>query len=133
MKNLYDAQVFLNRNFGIPSEQVALVGSTYSLGHGNDLDILVLGDMYALSNTLEGMGWTRETLFIHYDNTDFISLRKDNVNLLLTDDQEFFERFKLAAEVCKVLNLADRRARILVHRVVRDGLSSEEAHLATGY
>lgn len=54
------------------------------------------------------------------------AVRRDNLNLMVTHDRAWFERYKVAMQVCKVLRLTNKEDRIAVCRVVRDGLSADE-------
>lgn len=100
---------------------IALVGSTYILGQGADVDVLVrVADMKSFAQRLEAEGWIREGN-ASYPVGDFISMRKDDFNLLLVEEEKYFNAWKLAAEVCKALKLHFKDDRVLVHRVVRDG------------
>lgn len=48
------------------------------------------------------------------------AVRKGNLNLMVTHDRVFFDGYKMAMEVCRVLNLTRKEDRIAVCRVVRD-------------
>lgn len=54
-------------------------------------------------------------------STTWYSLRKGNLNIIVTNDEEWFMRAVAATELCKALNLADKEHRIRVFRVIRDG------------
>jgi len=112
-----------------------MVGSTYILGSGNDLDYLFLVDSLADSSFLRNRGYTLEAE--QYDNTNkFLSWRNGNTNVLVTPCIDFFIDFLSAAEVCKYLRnkssegealMMERDVRVAVHRIVRDGLGWDEA------
>lgn len=51
------------------------------------------------------------------DNT-FYSLRKGNVNYIVTKNKEFANKHILATEVCKKLNLMDKKDRILLFKAI---------------
>lgn len=111
--------------------RVNIVGSTYILGAGKDIDVLVLCENKHDTLNVSGVvnsGWALET-DEKYEGSEFFSIRKGDVNLLLTDDEEFFDGFAMAAEVCKYLKLADRAQRVAVHRIIRDGFDAEDASL----
>lgn len=55
----------------------------------------------------------------------FRSLRKGNVNLILTDQREFFDLFVSATELAKRFNLREKADRIALFQVVLYGV---EAH-----
>lgn len=105
--------------------ETAAVGSTYILGQGADIDILVLvPNRFQFANRMEKDGWVLEGA-AHYPDNDFTSVRQGKYNVLITSDASWFARFKTAAEVCKALRLEDKEQRILVHSIVRDGMSAE--------
>lgn len=102
------------------------VGSAYILGEGKDVDYLVLvGSMSAAIDLLAKAGYVLEGAE-SYDTSTFSSLRKDGLNVLITQSFAFFEGFAQAAEVCKYLGLKDREQRVKVHRILLDGESSED-------
>lgn len=54
------------------------------------------------------------------------AVRRDNLNLMVTHDRGWYERYLTAMQACKVLRLTNKEDRIAVCRVVRDGLSADE-------
>lgn len=48
----------------------------------------------------------------------FVSLRNGVVNLLITDSEKFFDRFKSATLACKYLNLMDKSNRVALFRTI---------------
>lgn len=93
-----------------------LVGSTGHNGEGNDYDVVVLvDDLPKMKDGLISLGWDNESDWVDnsYPNS-FISMRKGNFNLLLTEGIEFFQRMKNSAKVirkvqsiCGILNRED--------------------------
>jgi hypothetical protein len=77
---------------------------------------------------LFGDGWI--TCGGEYDDQDdkWGAIRKDNVNLIVTVDPAWYERAKLANEVCYALRLQDKGDRVVVYRVVRDGYDQQQAN-----
>lgn len=77
---------------------------------------------------LFGTGW--DTCSGEYDDQDdkWGAIRKDNVNLIVTVDPDWYARAKLANEVCVALKLQDKADRIVVYRVVLDGYDAEQAN-----
>lgn len=69
-----------------------------------------------------------------YDDQDdkWGAIRKDNLNLIVTVDEGWFERAKLANEVCCALKLMDKGDRVVVYQVVRDGYTADEANARRG-
>lgn len=79
------------------------VGSTSHNGEGGDYDVVVL--VYNLNVMVDGLillGWDNESYLVgnHYPNS-FISMRKGDFNLLLTENDEFFQRMKNSAKVIR--------------------------------
>jgi hypothetical protein len=52
---------------------------------------------------------------------DFVSWRKDDVNLIVTDDMEFYGKFMLASNLAKRFNLLDKADRIALFQGVMYG------------
>lgn len=109
--------------------KIVPVGS-YEVTDGaySDIDLLVLfsrgSDLVAVNQSFIDEGWTNDG-----SNTDnvsiFSSYRKiidtvsaNNTNLILTNDEDFFNRFEIAAMLCKRLNLHNKDERIFVHDVI---------------
>jgi len=112
----------------------ALVGSVAMFEEGNDLDFSVLVAVedikeYLTCHREEGKalhGWA----YTDYDTDgprQWAALRKGHVNLLITNSKEHHEGNITATQVCKALDLRDKRKRIIVHRIVRDGDCAELA------
>lgn len=71
-------------------------------------------------STLCDAGWELET-DDHYKDAQFLSFRRDNVNILLTWDEEFARRHHAATRVCKELNLMEKNQRISLFQAVLYG------------
>lgn len=109
----------------MPAEEVGDVDFAVLIGDGHEA-------MQYLDDTLnEGDGWD---WCGEYDTAlgEWGAIRRENVNLMITHSLAFFEGFKMAAQVCKVLRLQSKLDRMVVHRVVRDGMSADEARDALG-
>jgi hypothetical protein len=52
------------------------------------------------------------------EDQKFWSYRRDDLNLLITADHEFARRHKLATQVCKALNLLEKKDRITVFQAL---------------
>ena len=113
----------------------ALVGSTYIVGEGKDVDFLFyVPDLNEAAAFLHRKGCEAESE--KYDDINqFMSFRTRHsdigeVNILVTADPDFFYGFKQAAEVCKYLHgagvthMQSRAHRVKVHAIVRDGASA---------
>jgi hypothetical protein len=80
---------------------------------------------------LEAAGFRSESE--HYDNEDekgltrFLSYRRtgDNVNLIITSDQDFFERFLVATRLCTRLNLLNKPDREALFQAVLYGAEAK--------
>lgn len=65
-----------------------------------------------------------------YDTTSgkvlWRAVRRGDLNLIVTTDGDWYERYLTATEVCKALRIADKAKRIAVCQIVRDGRTAEE-------
>lgn len=106
-----------------------MIGSTYTLGQGRDIDFAVLVDdqsyFHKQPEWLVG-DWEREGAD-HYEGNIFVSYRQGDINIIVMEDLDVYTRFMTAMEVCKVLKLQTRRERVLVCRIVRDGMDAAQA------
>jgi hypothetical protein len=60
----------------------------------------------------------------------FISLRKGETNLIITESIVFYDGFALATKVCKELNLTYKPDRIMVHAAIIEKTFKEPTHRA---
>lgn len=103
--------------------EASLVGSTYILGEGNDVDIMWLVSDYQEATRLlikDGYEYDKD-----YEDDRFASLRKGEVNVIVTAEGLRYRNTLIAAEVCKYLKVWERDDRIAVHRIIRDGKTAE--------
>jgi hypothetical protein len=56
-----------------------------------------------------------------WDDADFMSFRKDEVNLIVTDKSEFFTNFELATNVARELKLDTRQKRVCLFQSILYG------------
>ena len=56
-----------------------------------------------------------------YVGSEFTSLLQGTINLIITDNKEFYDKFMLATHVCKSLNLLDKQERITVFQAILYG------------
>jgi len=85
-----------------------------------DEDVLVLTDnIKELIHDCDGVGF--EINFGDYKLVNFTSLRKGYINLIVTDEEEFYEKFLLATHVCKSLNVLDKEDRITIFQAILYG------------
>jgi hypothetical protein len=125
-----------------------VVGSATFCEEANDLDIIVLADapgflcapdevdggdyVSRCARWMFGCGWDVPATRYDGENDQWGTLRKGNVNLIVTISPKFYDGMKLASEVCTALKLKDKGDRVVVHRIVRDGFSAEAANAARG-
>lgn len=116
----------------------ALIGSAYYLPNPTDIDIAILVDSpniwtYEYDNFIASgvpnEGWHRCS---EYDKPErgiqptWTSVRRGNLNFMMTVSKEFFDGYVTAMEVCKALNLTEKTDRIKVCQIVRDKKKASE-------
>jgi len=114
-----------------PTLGVSLVGSVAIYGTGADTDYIVL-----VSNQCE---WALDAVQVaswrydgNYSNPDaeFTSLRKDGVNLIVTDKPWLFESFLIATDIMRrIAHIApqhDKIKRVIMYELLRQWC--KEAH-----
>ena len=84
-----------------------------------DEDVLILTD--DLSKFVTGCVKAGFKKTGSYAGTAFVSLRQGEVNLIITDEGEFYDKFMLATHVCKSLNVLDKQHRITVFQAILYG------------
>jgi hypothetical protein len=110
--------------------EFSLIGSAMYLPAEavNDVDFAVLlkdgQQAIGYIGTLEAQGWEWCGDYDGVGGT-WGAVRRENLNLMVTHDRQWYEDYKLAMEVCKVLRLENKEDRIAVCRVVRDKLPAE--------
>jgi hypothetical protein len=89
-----------------------------------DEDILILTDnLVTLQKACWKDGFDGSELYVTegLEGTykgDFYSMRKGDINLIITEDKDFYERFTLASYVCKQLNVLEKKDRITVFQAL---------------
>lgn len=89
-----------------------------------DEDYLVLVDILDLSRSLDALkdeGWEMGTEFSAAHQPEFYSLKKNNVNVIVTGSQFWFEKFELATRVATKLNLLNKEDRITLFQAILYG------------
>ena len=77
-----------------------------------DIDqMFLVDDLEKVSKILEKLGWKRRGKE-EYNINKWVAYRKDNLNALLTDNLDYFNKFLQATEEAKKLNLLDKKDRI---------------------
>jgi len=109
----------------LPSfRKVRRVGSQNIVGvTPNDSDFLVLcSRRESTLKRLEKLGYLvesgRESSYGAVFLKDFVSLRKNKINIILTSDKKFFLNFLMANKVCVDLQLTSREDRVKVHKTL---------------
>ena len=92
---------------------------------GSDEDWLVLLscgiERVDAENCLDLNGWVRGgSLPRDGEPGEFSSFKKDDLNIILTHDPEFYHRFIVGTSICKRLNLMDRDDRVAVVKACRE-------------
>lgn len=105
------------------------IGSYHAFGHGADRDCVIdasssLMKLPAVVNALREVGYTvtQEATGSGSGNDCFVAMRKEQWNLLVTVDEEFAQNSRKAFDVVRALQLTDKAKRILVHKIIVDGL-----------
>lgn len=86
-----------------------------------DIDYVVLvekGQIDSLVPRLEEGGWKLDGSMIPGKPSEFRSLKKDNINYIVTDNPDFYESFCKATQIAKDLNLLDKKDRVKLFRIV---------------
>lgn len=112
-------------------QEFALIGSAMYLPPEKvaDVDFVVLlkpgREAMEYLSSLSGDGWQPCG---DYDTEGGLwgAVRRGDLNLMVTHDRAFYDGYKLAMEVCKVLRLENKDHRIAVCRVVRDRKSADQ-------
>jgi len=73
-------------------------------------------DIDKLLAEVDALGFTRESEF--YIGTEFLSYRKEDINLIVTDSKQFHQKFKLATYLAKRFNLLEKTDRISLFTAV---------------
>lgn len=87
-----------------------------------DEDVLLLTDNIdtLIADCIEvGFRWDGDVTKKYPDS--FVSLRNGTMNLIITDNEEFFKKFMLATHVCKFLNVKAKIDRICVFQAILYG------------
>ena len=109
-------------------QEYQMVGSTYTLGKGETLTLpcwLTTSSTFRSNPTgLSAIGCVKVLMCTRAT----CSPRTDRVtSTSLMHNRDTYQKFLTAMEVCKMLKLQTRKERVLVCRIVRDGMSAEQA------
>ena len=111
-----------------------LIGSAMYLPTPSDIDVLVQvlpsTSLRTIHDTLCDKGFTSCSNYDEQfgpDQGETIILRDAFLNLIVTRNEKFYERFGAAMEVCKALTLTEKVDRVTVCKIVRDGMNAVDA------
>jgi len=106
-------------------ERIEYVGSRVTCSPpptDTDEDVLLLtDDLETLIGDCIEVGFTRDGDHKASYPVGFVSLRSGTMNFIVTDNEEFFEKFMLATHVCKSLNVMSKTDRICVFQAILYG------------
>lgn len=108
---------------------VELLGSALYLENPNDIDIGVLVEDFSKfmqDRLVEGWESTGD---YSMSGTDWGSIHLGKINMIVMADPDRMERFHLAMQVCKYLNLTEKKDRIAVCQIVRDKVDAWEVNI----
>lgn len=128
LADMQDALWEVRRVF--PLEDIRPTGSTYMLGEGQDCDVLVAVLNLAVASrraTEAGFELCANTQYGDDCNASWRAFRLGNVNLIVVADPELFKRWLAAAEVCRILQVKDKRWRAALHEIIKNNRTAEEA------
>ena len=92
-----------------------------------DEDYVVLTkDFDRLSRYLIANDWDYDGANYREEGAPFGSFRKDHYNLIVTDDEEFYDKYVVATQLAKKLNLLSKVDRVQLFAAVVDGEFLEE-------
>ena len=109
--------------------RVEPVGSAYTVSDPDfkpqDIDYVCLtAYSEGLAKAMKLKGWT--LCGVVYPDDTVIAMRSGEYNILIVCDIEVFDKFILARDVCKELNLRDKWHRVVVHRAIMDNIGPRE-------
>lgn len=117
---LYDLEVKLAKELGIPNRHVCVVGSTLICGKGEDVDFLCLVPSESI---LDDLGFLPDAEVTY--ETPLRSFRRDDHNLIVTTDPNFFFAEVAIAHGARqvasgTFDMSHRDERIRFHSAVRE-------------
>jgi hypothetical protein len=112
--------------------EMEYVGSRVSCNpppEGTDEDILILTDKaYRLVEDCKAQGFVGGEFYFGRPgkkDSEFVSIRKGDINLIVTEDKGFYDKFLLATHVCKTLNVMEKVNRVMVFQAILYGNKKE--------
>jgi hypothetical protein len=105
-----------------------------------DIDFLVLchGETVGMNDLIDtslprhafGEGWDNGgSNALDAEGDQWGSIRRGDVNLILTTDAGWYDRSIKASDVCVALQLTEKFDRIVAYRVIRDGFEPADARI----
>lgn len=79
-----------------------------------------------LLDVLKGRGYTVTLETPYQDLCQFVALRRGQINLIVTDNADYYADFLCATETARRLNLRDKTARIILFQAIVYGNPSWE-------
>ena len=106
-----------------------VLGSALFMENPNDIDIgVVVTNFQEFTQARLEDGW--ETCGDYsMSGSDWGSIRKGEINLIVMADPDRMERFHLAMQVCKYLNLTEKADRVAVCQIVRDKVDAWQVNI----
>lgn len=99
-------------------------GSTAINGEGNDVDAIILVDTDIENVEVHANGWVLLGEESYHSCGMFKSYRKGDLNIIITDDEWYYEKWKIALNVCIWMRfkhgLSDRDTRVDIHSIICD-------------
>ena len=126
-----DGQIILDLKQKFKDIHISLVGSfPIPSVEPKDLDILVYREegVSPLLKYLTDCGYVIEGAGSdeYPEDIGFKSLRKGVANVIVTQDIVFYNNFRRASQICKELDLKERSKRVLVHKIIFQGVIDQE-------
>lgn len=109
---------------------ISHVGSSYTHGAGEDIDFMVFvgGDREEAKRVLDEADYKYTGVDCSGSEDEFDTFRNGVVNVILTDDMQFFSDMCACSEIVKYLvssgHVIDKPARIKIHRILMNGESA---------
>lgn len=108
--------------------ELHLAGSTYIIGKGNDLDVLVYpagnADLYETRLVEAGYALCSSE---EYPDDKFTAWRKGDINVIMVYDKAYYDSWRRAGILCRLINMgmldldmSNKEARVALHRFVMD-------------
>lgn len=102
------------------------IGSWHAFGEGRDIDYVVWNmspteTIHDSIAALTDIGFDVTLSEYICDDDVFVCMRMDDINLMVTHDQDFAEKSALAFQLVRALDLREKADRIKVHQIIVDG------------